>query len=567
MERGPDAARDKMLPPIPPSDVLEMYQVEGQDPITQHSWERYVRSKAAHDTKLKRLVTQEFAITNIASASPHEQAALIREALAHASLELQMEGMEMILYAPRKEQAELIKEALTHASLEVQLKGARTIRYAPRNEQAELIKEALTHASVTVQLEGAEMIQYAPKEEQNSLRQVVVNNVRNALAHTSVEVQVQGAEMIHHAPEEEQAGLIRNALAHTNVEVQAQGAWMIGYAPEEEQGALRQMVVNNVRNALTHASVAVQMRGAEMIQYAPKEEQGILLQMVVNNVRNALTHASVAVQMRGARMIRYAPRKEQAELIKEALTHASLEVQLEGAEMIQYAPRKGQAELIRNALAHASVAVQMEGMKMIQYAPENERTELTKEVLAHGLGSALIRPPLYDASLGTDATHFSRIPFPKTGSETTLLGGTLKGKVITRTITPRAFLAWQHIYEDHEVWKKAGFAYVPIEPILSYHINVNGLVNVQSGVLDISMAGWLEKTTMFQAELEQQCDTIKRVLKELKIQHGHDYHDNNFCLRFFRQPDGTPDFTRTPRLYLIDFDQAVSLPRPASHNP
>ena len=529
MERGPDAARDKMLPPIPPSDVLEMYQVEGQDPITQHSWERYVRSKAAHDTKLKRLVTQEFAITNIASASPHEQAALIREALAHASLELQMEGMEMILYAPRKEQAELIKEALTHASLEVQLKGARTIRYAPRNEQAELIKEALTHASVTVQLEGAEMIQYAPKEEQNSLRQVVVNNVRNALAHTSVEVQVQGAEMIHHAPEEEQAGLIRNALAHTNVEVQAQGAWMIGYAPEEEQGALRQMVVNNVRNALTHASVAVQMRGA--------------------------------------RMIRYAPRKEQAELIKEALTHASLEVQLEGAEMIQYAPRKGQAELIRNALAHASVAVQMEGMKMIQYAPENERTELTKEVLAHGLGSALIRPPLYDASLGTDATHFSRIPFPKTGSETTLLGGTLKGKVITRTITPRAFLAWQHIYEDHEVWKKAGFAYVPIEPILSYHINVNGLVNVQSGVLDISMAGWLEKTTMFQAELEQQCDTIKRVLKELKIQHGHDYHDNNFCLRFFRQPDGTPDFTRTPRLYLIDFDQAVSLPRPASHNP
>ena len=34
--------------------------------------------------------------------------------------------------------------------------------------------------------------------------------------------------------------------------------------------------------------------------------------------------------------------------------------------------------------------------------------------------------------------------------------------------------------------------------------------------------------------------------------------DANFCLRFFRDENGKVDFDKIPRLYLIDFDQAIS---------
>ena len=50
------------------------------------------------------------------------------------------------------------------------------------------------------------------------------------------------------------------------------------------------------------------------------------------------------------------------------------------------------------------------------------------------------------------------------------------------------------------------------------------------------------------------------MIDELGIEHGHP-HVDNFVLRFFRDDDGVPDLKRKPRLYLIDFDQAVS-PQP-----
>ena len=52
-------------------------------------------------------------------------------------------------------------------------------------------------------------------------------------------------------------------------------------------------------------------------------------------------------------------------------------------------------------------------------------------------------------------------------------------------------------------------------------------------------------------------EVIEKVLLSQEISHGHP-HDGNFCLRFFRDQENRPDFTRTPRLYLIDFDQAIS---------
>jgi len=215
------------------------------------------------------------------------------------------------------------------------------------------------------------------------------------------------------------------------------------------------------------------------------------------------------------------------------------------------------SEKIKQALSQENFEVQRKAAEMILYAPKQERAALLKIAFDAGLGNELVKSPLYDKS-NLDKERFKRKAFEKTGSETTLVGGPLKDKLIIRHIKSGAFLAWQKIYENHQVWKDNGFEYVPIEPIQSYRLNKEGLVDVFSGVLDLSLAKWLEVSRgMFEKELTQQRDKIISILESQGIGHGHT-HDSNFVLRFFRNKDGNPDVNQVPRLYAIDFDAAVS---------
>ncbi len=264
-------------------------------------------------------------------------------------------------------------------------------------------------------------------------------------------------------------------------------------------------------------------------------------------------------------MIEYAPEQERAALIREALSKEDTEVQRIAAVIIKYAPEHEQvslrvlvAEKIREALSKENPEVERSAAGMIEYAPEQERDSLIKTAFEAGLGAEVIKPPLYDKS-ALDKAKFRREEFKKTGSETTLVGGALKGKLIIRHIKPTAFLAWQKIYENYQAWRDAGFDYVPIEPIQSYRLNKKGLVDVFSGVLDLSLARWnYISGGMFMGELGRQRNKIISVLNGQNIEHGHIHHDDNFVLRFFRDEHGNPDLTKTPRVYAIDFDQAVS---------
>jgi len=84
------------------------------------------------------------------------------------------------------------------------------------------------------------------------------------------------------------------------------------------------------------------------------------------------------------------------------------------------------------------------------------------------------------------------------------------------------------------------------------------LVDVFSGVLDLSFRQWEKISTgLFVDELREQRGKIISVLKSQGITHGHT-HDGNFVLRFFRDENGNPDINKTPRIYAIDFDMAVS---------
>jgi len=304
-----------------------------------------------------------------------------------------------------------------------------------------------------------------------------------------------------------------------------------------------------------------------MIPWAPKEERDSLKREVSKKIKELFAKDNPDLWIIAAGMISSAPKEEQVSLrievskkIKESFAKDSPEVWIKAAEMICWAPEEERASLIRESFAKDSPEVWIKAVEMIPWAPQEERDSLMREVFEKGIGEEIIKPPLYKNS-DIDGKTFRRGKFDKTGSETTLLGGSLKGEIITRHIKPEAFLSWQRLYEDYNLWKKNGFDYVPIEPIQSYKLGKDNLVDVHSGVLDLSLGSWQNITSLFKKELHIQKREILATVESVKISHGHTDHTNNndnFILRFFRDENGKPDITKVPRLYLIDFDQAVS---------
>ncbi|OGL97908.1 hypothetical protein A2304_03205 [Candidatus Uhrbacteria bacterium RIFOXYB2_FULL_57_15] len=290
-----------------------------------------------------------------------------------------------------------------------------------------------------------------------------------------------------------------------------------------------------------------------------------LWELVENGIRLGLSQDDPGARRAAAGMIEYVPEASRAELwelvengIRLALSQDDPGARKEAAWAIRHAPVASRAELVRLALSQDDPGARMAAAGMIQHVPEESRAELVRKSFDVGLGNEIIKPALYEGST-LDGGRFKLAKFAKTGSETTLVGGALKDKLIVRHISPGPFIAWQKIYEDHGAWQRNGFDYVPVEPIHSYLLDKKkGMVDVFSGVLDLSLASWLRISgDMYEQELENQRDKIINVLKQEGVAHGHTHRDN-FVLRFFRDKNGNPDIDRVPRVYVIDFDQAVS---------
>lgn len=423
------------------SRIEAMYQVSGQDTVTAHSFERYLRDKELYDKKIQLLAEER--PNKIVSTTD----------------------------IPTLEQQKIVD----------------TFRNTRAEELPELIRKGLESTLPAAQEAYADMIDFTLPEEQSVLRALIAQKIKQGLASTNPQLQTAAVSIIRYAPIEMRAALIEQGMYSRSLSVQRAAVAEIQFLSIQEQVAL-------IKQGLESNDARLQEQSALMISEVVGDEKTALQLILVKKIKDGLKSSDPEAQS--------------------AATH------------------------------------------MIFCAPSGERMILAQWAIALGLGNFLIEPPLYK-NKDMDNKSFSRSQFGKTGSETILVGGPLKDKTIIRKITPKAFLAWQKIYEDYKTWEEAGFDYVPIEPILSYSLNKNGLVEVHSGILDLSLAKWVETTGLFTKELFEQNDAILEIVIGNEINHGH-AHDHNFCLRFFRDENGQPDFSRVPRLYLIDFDQAVS---------
>lgn len=566
-------------PPLP--ECLKMYEISGQDPINEHSFSRYKEDKIKNNEKIVSLAKKENLVKvnpelkNISDmikfAREDERSSLIKQGLENPNPDVQEASAEMILFAPENERASLVRLGLEHTNPDVQKKAIFMIRRVPEEETFPLIKSGLEHINPEVQKNAVYMISFAPINERATL-------IMQGLEHTDSGVQKVSAEMFKWASQDVMVSLFKQGLEHTSHTVQKATVIMIQFARKEERVSL-------IKLGLEHPNADVQKAVVAMIKFAPEKER-------VSIIRQCLEHPNTDVQKASAGLINLVTGEERESLIKYCLDHPNTDVQRVSLEeigrfpldetsvniillkinqglenpnadvqkavvaMIKFVPENEISSLIRRCLEHPNLDVQRAVAGMIQFAPNDEKEQLFNLVIEKGFGESLIESPLYK---NKDITKekFSKTKFEKTGSGLILLGGELKEKTVIREIIPRAFLAWQQMYESWELWKEAGFDYVPVEPIVSFDLNQNGLVKVYSGVLDLSLSSWSKLTSRFETELLDQKDKIEEVLEKQKIRHGHT-HSGNFCLRFFRDENGKPDLNRLPRLYLIDFDQAVS---------
>lgn len=539
------------------------------------------------------------AVSLIAEHVPmQKRSSLIQLALESVDLEVRLAAIPLIEIIPEQERAALISLCIGSNDVHVQRAAVHLLRSAPADARAMLLQLALTVPDPDVRMTAAHLVSLVPAPDRGSLERVAIEIIHSAFQNSDSGVQRAAIPLVHIVPNGERLVLVRQYLESPDPEVRLAATSLIKLVPmTDEYSSLRSAVIEGVRESFEDRNPKIRLTAAASIGYVPHEVQDSLQQSLQERIAQDINGPDSDVQESAVPMIEYVFVHQRPPLIALALKSQNQKAQLAAVSLIKYIQPQAKGSLIGQALASFDIAVQLAAVPLIGTASEDAQFLLVRQCLesgeqrvrraavaltrcvspeerrvlfdlikSKGLGSELIKPVLYRQEL--DDEKFVRKDFGKTGSETVLLGGELKGKTIIRTITAESFVAWQKAYESHDAWERAGFDYVPVEPVQSYRLNAEGFVDVASGVLDLSVQDWQERTggELFAREMKDAKEKIKQGIKDLHIDYDHDrepefshFHDGNFCLRFFRDKDNAPDFTRVPRVYLIDFDRAALL--------
>ena len=484
---------------------------------------------------------------------------------------------------------------------------AELIRYAPRDKITKLIEMGLSSPDIKAAKECAFLISYtAPENDRPALIDKVGLMVEQSFNEKDEKLQQQFSEWVQILPENKRAEIIGRGLDSENLEVQLAYAKGVDFRSNPEYGTvIKKKIASLIEKGLDNEDKKVRLEWIKKIGATPKETRASLMKKALETgdleiqkqctqefwclsadekpyfIEYGLSTDNADIQKACAGYItsfsgyykgwgldtvrQGLPEEQKIELGKKLALiiehHISsgnpkdLETYM---EMIEFAAEDKRALLIEYGLASDNLDIQKMYANLIWSVPDDMKKNLF-EMAKKKMGDKLIEPQIYkDGDISDE--DFSRKEFVKTGSGTTLVGGDLKGKTIIRHITPNALLTWQGLFEDHDFWKKQGLDYVPIEPIHSFKLKKNGLVDVYSGVLDLNLDSWRNMGGDFIEELEQDKVNIIRSIDKRHIEHGHT-HEGNFCLKFYKDENGHVDFSKKPRIYLIDFDQAISTGR------
>lgn len=489
----------------------EMYEISGQDKITEHSLNRYLKDKE-----------QDEAIINCAN-----EADFLNDQIRSLDNEK--------LIAAEDKSISIIRAGLNYPDIQIQEDAAKVFWRMPENVCSTIFDELLSNSNIDSRVFYVLVLYADPKNRAPLIEKCLKNSNDN--------VRIVAAHATHNAPVSERPELLLLALNDSSPQIRAIAANEIQTFQTEkmfeetrtgksDRPDIQHFVTEKILNDLRQGDFETQLAAAEMIYYAERDSREWLESIISQCAEYAIYDTNLEVVLIAAKMIGYGSTYQQEWL------------------------RKTLDEIIQRNLANPDLKIQKDTLELIQFASPEKKDSLLQMAIDQGLSEELVAPPIYN---GTDlnSVRFSKHAFKKTGSGTTLIGGDLKNKSIIRHITPSSFLTWQQLFEDYTFWQENNFDYIPIEPIQSYKLNNTQMVDIFSGVLDLNLESWMATSNRFNTALMKQRNNILAALSKLNINHGHT-HMRNFCLRFFRTKTGEIDMNKTPRLYLIDFDQAVS---------
>ena len=331
-------------------------------------------------------------------------------------------------------------------------------------------------------------------------------------------------DVAHFCSQDILMGVVRGGLADKDPETQELSSKLLDYLPSDA-------VEEFIDSALKEDDILILKKVIPSINRIGVERQAKLASKLYDAVTASLNSDLPQNQIAATDIIKYSPWEKRIELVELALNSCM------------------EPAVIRRCVRYIKEDIS-----------ENQRHKFVKIVIERGFGKFLIEPPLYN-NKNITSESFTVSEFPKNGSEskTFLFGGELKNKTILRRLEPECFAVWQTAFEHSDWWQEAGFEYVPIEPIQSFRLRSDSLVDAYTGVLDLSLNGWMYLSNDFVEELEEDKRRILSVLSKNNLsfaKFSSHLHDGNFCLKFIRDERGNPDFTKKPKIYLIDFDLA-----------
>lgn len=148
----------------------------------------------------------------------------------------------------------------------------------------------------------------------------------------------------------------------------------------------------------------------------------------------------------------------------------------------------------------------------------------------------------------------------KSSDDALILVDKYEGSAYQRIMNLKGFLVWKKALESFNIREREWREYVPIEPILSFRLQIDGKIKVVSKIMHCSLTNFIKMEQdsglrLYTGQLRAQKKKIVEALLKMWIVHN-DAFDRNFCIQFFYTENGDIDITQCPRLYLIDRDRA-----------
>ncbi len=505
----------------------------------------------------------------------------IRQELSSLDLDETSEGLavQWICYADKKDRGDLIRQALANDTLDSFYKdlAIEQICYASQQERSQLIEEVLANDEfneITKKI-AMSQIAYVSKKDQERLRAPIALQIHEILSSDAANRdKVPAIEKMQYLSEADQEKLqptvtdwIYQTLADNQHQVYGereaaeQRMWLkkkaikqIRYASQEERAKIIDKVIDS-----KEFGVRAKEQAIEQICYTKREDAFQLISKILDNEKSF----DLCGMRETVEQISHTSEEEVSKLISQVLDSSviSQDIKLSAISQIRYAKEEDRARLIDKVieddrLGKYTKTWAIEQMHCLKDPLEIDRlSEAYRQLRTISPVSDLTNSPLHES-----ADRKELIEFVKTGPKTFILPAEHEASV--RVLPLDSAITWLETAQNWPAWRQAGFNYVPVEPVLSAtpldNASEKGLPEVAITTTNLRGRSYehaLPSFMRFYPELNQMKETILDTLDDLRVHHGH-AHDQNFVVVPFVKDDGQVDYSRCPRLYIIDFDQS-----------